>query len=412
MIPRPSFVIVGAGLAGAKAAEALRDIGYDGGITLIGSERHRPYERPPLSKGYLQGNETGDKLYVHSPAWYSEHHVDLRLTTTVTDVLRDAHEVGTSTGDRLRYDKLLIATGSSPRRLSVPGAGLDNILYLRTLEDSQRIKAALAPGVRVVVIGAGWIGLETAAAARTAGADVTVLENARLPLLRILGSRIAQAFADLHREHGVDLRCDVSVTGIRSTADGVSVAAVELADGTAVPADVVIVGIGATPNLDLARACGLTTDNGVVVDQQLRSSDPDVFCVGDVANAYHPFLGRHLRVEHWANALHQPAVAANAMVGGDSAYERLPYFYTDQYDVGMEYTGHVEPGDHESVVIRGDLRGRAYIAFWLRDRRVLAGMNVNVWDVTETIKRLVQSRKPIDVDRLTDTDVELHDLLG
>jgi 3-phenylpropionate/trans-cinnamate dioxygenase ferredoxin reductase component len=411
MIARPSFVIVGAGLAGAKAAEALRDIGYEGDLTLIGAEAHRPYERPSLSKGYLQGNETEDKLFVHTRAWYAEHQVDLRLTTEVTVVDRGAHEVGTNTGDRLRYDKLLLATGSSPRRLNLPGAELDNVLYLRTLEDSDRIRHALGPGVRVVVIGGGWIGLETAAAARAAGADVTVLENAGLPLLRVLGSRIARAFADLHRDHGVDLRCDVSVAGIGSTSDGRSVAAVQLADGTEVPADLVIVGIGATPNVRLASDCGLTIDNGIVVDQQLRTSDPDVFCAGDVANAYHPLLAKHLRVEHWANALHQPAVAANAMTGGDSVYDRLPYFYTDQYDLGMEYTGHVEPTDNDNVVIRGDLLSRKFIAFWLRDGRVLAGMNVNLWDVTEPIEHLVQSKRRIDVDKLTDADVPLGDVL-
>jgi 3-phenylpropionate/trans-cinnamate dioxygenase ferredoxin reductase component len=411
MTDKAAFVIVGAGLAGAKAVETLRDIGFDGDITLIGAEAHRPYERPPLSKDYLQGNATGDKLFVHSPAWYAEHQVELRLTTTVTAVDRDAHQVVTSGGERVRYDKLLLATGSSPRRLSVPGAELDNVLYLRTLEDSDRIKQALGPGVRVVVIGAGWIGLETAAAARAAGADVTVLENAGLPLQRVLGSRIAHVFADLHRDNGVDLRCDVSVAGIRATTDGRSVAEVELADGTRVPANIVIVGVGATPNVELASASGLQTDNGVVVDQQLRTSDPDVYAAGDIANAYHPFLGRHLRVEHWANALHQPVVAANAMIGGDSVYERLPYFFTDQYDLGMEYTGQVEPGDTDGVVIRGDLGSREFIAFWTRDRRILAGMNVNVWDVTATIKQLIQSRKEIDVERLMDLEVPLDDLL-
>jgi 3-phenylpropionate/trans-cinnamate dioxygenase ferredoxin reductase subunit len=409
--PRPSFVIVGAGLAGAKGVEALRGIGFEGDITLIGAEAHGPYERPPLSKDYLLGNETRDKIFVHSQAWYAEHRVELRLATTVAAVDRDAHQVVTSVGERVRYDKLLLTTGSSPRRLSLPGAELDNVLYLRTLEDSDRIRHALGSGVRVVVIGAGWIGLETAAAARAAGAEVTVLENAELPLLQVLGSRIAHVFADLHRDNGVDLRCDVSVVGIRVTTDGRSVAGVELADGTAVPADLVIVGIGATPNLDLARESSLATDNGVVVDSQLRSSDPNVFCAGDIANAYHPFFGKHLRVEHWANALHQPAVAANAMIGGDSVYERLPYFYTDQYDVGMEYTGHVEPEDTDSVVIRGDLRTRRFIAFWIRDGRVLAGMNVNVWDVTGTINQLVQSKRQIDVDRLTDTDVPLDRVL-
>jgi 3-phenylpropionate/trans-cinnamate dioxygenase ferredoxin reductase subunit len=389
----------------------LRDIGFDGSITLLGSEAHLPYERPPLSKGYLQGIDNEDKLLVHAGSWYGEHQIDLRLSTTVTVVDRDAHEVATDTGDQLRYDKLVIATGSSPRRLSVPGANLANVHYRRTLGDSQRIRGALRAGVQVVVVGAGWIGLETAAAARAAGADVTVLESAALPLQRVLGSRIAEVFADLHRDNGVHLRCAVSVTGIRAASDGLSVGAVALADRTEIPADLVIVGIGASPNVDLAHACGLAIDNGVVVDSQLRSSDPDVFCVGDIANAYQSLLGKHLRIEHRANALHQPAVAANAMVGGDAIYERLPYFYTDQYDLGMEYTGYVEPEDIDKVMIRGDLRTREFIAFWLRDGRVLAGMNVNVWDVKATIEQLVRSKRPVDVGRLASVDVALDSAL-
>jgi 3-phenylpropionate/trans-cinnamate dioxygenase ferredoxin reductase component len=312
----------------------------------------------------------------------------------------------------LRYDKLLLATGSSPRRLTVPGADLDNVLYLRTLEDSDRMKQALAPGIRVVVIGAGWIGLESAAAARAAGADVTVLEHNQLPLLRVLGSQIARVFADLHRDHDVDLRCGVFVTGIRSTAHGSSVAAVTLAEGTEVPADLVIVGIGAIPNIELASASGLQIDNGIVVDQQLRTSDPDVHAAGDIANAYHPFLAKYLRVEHWANALHQPAIAADAMIEGRSAYERLPYFFTDQYDLGMEYIGHAEPGEIDTVVIRGDLSTREFIAFWMHDRRVLAGMNVNIWNVTGPIEHFIRSRAEVDSDRLADPDVSLDDLLN
>jgi 3-phenylpropionate/trans-cinnamate dioxygenase ferredoxin reductase subunit len=406
MSPIQSFVIVGAGLAGAKAAEALRGLGFDGDITLIGAEARRPYERPPLSKDYLQGNATIDKVFVHPEAWYTQHRVDLRLGTTVSAVDRRAYEVVTGSGERVRYDKLLLATGSSPRRLTVPGADLENVLYLRTVEDSDRMKQALAPGIRVVVIGAGWIGLETAAAARAAGADVTVLVNAELPLLRVLGSQIARVFADLHRDHDVDLRCGVSVTGIRSTAHGSSVAAVTLAEGTEVPADLVIVGIGAIPNIELASAGGLQIDNGIVVDQQLRTSDPDVHAAGDIANAYHPFLAKHLRVEHWANALHQPAIAADAMIGGGSAYERLPYFFTDQYDLGMEYTGYVEkPNETDSVVIRGDLSAREFIAFWMHDRRVLAGLTVNIWDVTGLIEQIIQSRAEVDRDRLADPDV-------
>ena len=413
MTPTATFVIVGAGLAGAKAAEALRDVGFDGHISLLGAEPHRPYERPPLSKAYLQGTSTIDKLFVHSEAWYTDNNVDLRLATQATALDRHTRRVTLSNGDPVRYDKLLLATGSTPRRLKVPGADLDGVLYLRTLEDSDRIKTAFVPDAHVVVIGGGWIGLETAAAARAAGADVTVLEHAALPLLGVLGPRIAQVFADLHRDHGVDLRCGVAVTGIRPRGRGNrSVAAVTMADGNEVPADVVIVGVGVAPNDSLARTSGLKVDDGIVVDEHLRSSDPDVFAAGDIANAYHARLGRHLRVEHWANALHQPAVAASAMIGGSSVYERLPYFYTDQYDLGMEYTGYAGAGDYDNVVVRGDLTTRKFIAFWMRDRRVLAGMNVNIWDVTGPIKELIQSRIEIEPDRLADTGISLTDLLN
>jgi 3-phenylpropionate/trans-cinnamate dioxygenase ferredoxin reductase subunit len=406
-----TFAIVGAGLAGAKAAEALRADGFDGRIVLLGAEPHRPYERPPLSKGYLQGSAERDTVYVHPQTWYAEHQVELRLGTVVTALDRRDHELVTGDGSRLRYDKLLLATGATPRRLPVLGSDLDGVHYLRSLDDSDHLKAALRPG-KVVVIGAGWIGLETAAAARGAGADVTVLEHAELPLLRVLGPQVARVFADLHRDHGVDLRCEVTVEAIRpAAADPSTAGTVLLADGTELEADVIIVGIGVTPNVELARSCGLNVDNGILVDQHLRTSDVDILAAGDVANAYHPLLGRQLRVEHWANALHQPAVAAKTMLGETGTYDRLPYFFTDQYDLGMEYTGYTDPDSSDQVVIRGDMGAREFIAFWLHDERLVAAMNVNVWDVTEPIRRLIQSGERVDATRLTDLDVPLVQLV-
>jgi 3-phenylpropionate/trans-cinnamate dioxygenase ferredoxin reductase subunit len=403
MAETPVFAIVGAGLAGAKAAEALRAEGFAGRVVLFGAEPHRPYERPPLSKGYLQGSAERDTVFVHGPDWYADQDVDLRLGTEVTAIDRPAHEVVAADGTRTRYDKLLLTTGSSPRRLPVPGADLPGVHYLRTLDDSDHLKAVFRPGARIAVVGAGWIGLETAAAARGAGAEVTVLENAELPLLRVLGPRMAQVFADLHHAHGVDLRCGTTVEAIRP-------GAVVLADGSELPADTVVVGIGITPNADLARACGLEVDNGILVDSHLTTSDPDVLAAGDVANAHHPLLDRHLRVEHWANALNQPAVAARTMLGQDATYDRLPYFFTDQYDLGMEYLGHSHPDDHDEVVVRGDVESREFIAFWLHDGRVVAGMNVNVWDVTDPIRALITSGEPVDPARLADPDVPLTDL--
>ena len=318
----------------------------------------------------------------------------------------------TADGNRERYDKLLLATGATPRRLPVSGADLAGLHYLRSLDDSDQLKAALRPGTRVVIIGGGWIGLETAAAARTAGAEVTVLEHAELPLLRVLGPQVAQVFADLHTENGVDLRCGVTAAAIRPAGtDPTTAGGVQLADGTTLDADVIIVGIGATPNVELARSCRLNVDNGILVNRHLLTSDDDICAAGDVANAYHPLLCRQLRVEHWANALHQPAVAAKTMLGKPATYDRLPYFFTDQYDLGMEYTGYTQPDGHDQVVIRGDLHAREFIAFWLRDQRVVAGMNVNIWDVIEPIQQLIRSGERVDAATLADPGVPLGELV-
>jgi len=412
MTDEPTFAIVGAGLAGAKAAEALRTEGFAGRIVLLGAEPHRPYERPPLSKGYLQGSAARDTVYVHPPEWYGDHRIDLRLDTAVTAVDRRAHEIVTADGNRERYDKLLLATGAAPRRLPVSGADLAGVHYLRSLDDSDQLKAALRPGARVVIIGGGWIGLETAAAARAAGCEVTVLEQGELPLLRVLGPRVAQVFADLHTDNGVDLRCGVTAAAIRPVGTDPTIAGgVQLAGGTTLDADVIVVGIGVTPNVELARSCRLNVDNGILVNRHLLTSDDDICAAGDVANAYHPLLCRQLRVEHWANALHQPAVAAKIMLGKPATYDRLPYFFTDQYDLGMEYTGYTQPDGHDQVVIRGDLHAREFIAFWLHDQRVVAAMNVNIWDVIEPIQELIRSGERVDAATLADPDVPLGELV-
>jgi 3-phenylpropionate/trans-cinnamate dioxygenase ferredoxin reductase subunit len=404
-----TYVIVGAGQAGAKAAEALRTEGFDGRVVMLGAEAERPYERPPLSKGYLLGQAERDSIYVHPAGWYRDHDVDLRLGAAATAVDPAAHEVTVAAGDQVGYAKLLLATGSAPRRLAVLGADLDGVLYLRTVGDSDRLRAAIAAAGNVAVIGGGWIGLEAAAAARTAGAKVTVLEAAELPLLRVLGREAAEVFAGLHRDHGVDVRCGVQVAEITGS-DG-RVTGVALADGSVIAADVVITGVGITPNVELAVAAGLGVANGIQVSAALRTTDPDIYAAGDVANAYHPLLHRHIRVEHWSNALHQPQAAARAMLGQPVSYDRLPYFFTDQYDLGMEYTGYVEPGHYERVVFRGDPAAREFIAFWLgADGRVLAGMNVNVWDATEAIQALVRSAAPADARALGDPAIPLESL--
>ena len=404
----PSIVIVGAGLAGATAAQTLREEGFPGRIVLLGDEPDRPYERPPLSKDYLQGRSEREKVFVHPDGWYGEHDIDLRLGTTVTGIDRDARQVRLAGGERVGYESLLLTTGSTPRVLPLPGADLAGVHYLRRLADAEQLKAAFAREPRVVVIGAGWIGLEAAAAARAAGLDVTVLEQDELPLLRVLGRDSAQMFANLHRDHGVDLRCAVQVAALTG-ADGV-VTGVRLGDGTHLEAELVLVGVGITPNTSLAEGAGLDVENGITVNEHLQSSDPAIYVAGDVANAYHPLLGRHLRVEHWANAQRQGATAAKSMLGQDCVYDRLPYFFTDQYDLAMEYTGHVDPDGFDHLVFRGDIPGRTFLAFWLAEDRILAGMNVNIWDVAGPIEELITSRRRVDRAQLADPAIPLETL--
>lgn len=399
------FVIVGGGLAGAKGAEALREEGYDGPIVLIGAEDELPYERPPLSKEYLRGEADREDPRVHGAGWYDDHDVELRLGTRVEDIDLAARELVLAGGERLAWGRLLLATGAEPRRLPLPGGELAGVHYLRDLQDSDALREAIKGGGRVAVIGAGWIGSEVAASARQLGAEVTVLEAASLPLERVLGSRASEFFADVHRSHGVDLRLGVGVE--RFVGDG-AVQAVELADGERGECDLVVVGVGVAPRTELAERAGLAIDNGIAVGANLETSAPGVFAAGDVANAEHPFYGHPLRVEHWANALHQPETAARSMLGKPASYDRLPFFFSDQYDVGMEYAGFAASFDE--VVLRGDPGEGEFIAFWLADGRVLAGMNVNIWDVNDSIQALIRSRRVVSRDALRDPETPLGEL--
>jgi 3-phenylpropionate/trans-cinnamate dioxygenase ferredoxin reductase component len=403
-----TFVIVGASLAGAKAAETLREEGFTGRVVLVGEEPEPPYERPPLSKGYLLGSDERTAAFVHDRAWYDKQNIELRTGVRAEAVDPAARTVTLAGGERLTYGKLLLTTGSVVRRLQVPGAELEGVHYLRRIDHSDALRGVLTEGARVVVVGGGWIGLEVAAAARTHAAEVTLVEVDTLPLRRVLGDEVGQVFADLHADHGVDLRLGTGIREIVGT--GGRVASVTLDDGTSLRADAVVVGVGITPAVELAQAAGLAVDNGVLVDAALRTSDPDIYAAGDVANADNPLLGRHIRVEHWQNALDGGPAAARSMLGRDVVYDRVPYFFTDQYDLGMEYTGYTEPGGYDQVVFRGDVPGREFIAFWLADGRVLAGMNVNVWDVAADIERIVRSGAPVDPARLADPTVPLTDL--
>ncbi|WP_227999198.1 NAD(P)/FAD-dependent oxidoreductase [Nocardia australiensis] len=401
------FVIVGGGLAAAKLAEALRDNDFDGSVTVIGAEEQLPYDRPPLSKEHLLGKKSLEDFTVNPGQWYRDHHIDLRLGTTVDAIDPAAKTVTLPDGSTLGYDRLALATGSTPRRLPIPGMDARSVYTLRTIEDSDTLIELFETARRIVVIGAGWIGLEVTAAARAAGVEVTIVEAAELPLLRALGPEMGAVFAELHREHGVDFRFGAEVSEITTHHNLADIAnGVRLGDGTVIEADAVLVAIGAGPNIGLAADAGLAVDGGVLVDANLATSDPAIVAVGDIAEQLHPVLGRRIRVEHWANALNQPAVAAATMLGKSASYDRWPYFFTDQYDLGMEYTGYAAPGDYTRVVVRGDLAKREFVAFWLdADNRVLAGMNVNVWDVTDRIKELIGQQ--VEPDRLADPSIAL-----
>ena len=400
-----TFVIVGASLAGAKAAETLRAEGFEGRLVLVGAEEQRPYERPPLSKEYLRGEAGLDSVYVHPEGFYAEQEIELRLGTTAERLDTSNRELTLDDGERLRYDRLLLATGSEPRRLSIPGAELDGVLYLRSLRDSDALRERLDAGGAVVVVGAGWIGSEVAASARQRGLDVTVVDPAAVPLERVLGPEVGAVYRDIHADHGVRMLLG---TGVETFEGDTAVERVRTSDGRVLGCDFVVAGIGARPRTGLAAQAGLAVDDGVLVDEHLRTSVPGVLAAGDVALARHPLYGQPVRVEHWDNALHQGPVAARAMLGLPAVYDRVPYFFSDQYDVGMEYAGFAREWDR--VVFRGDPAGREFIAFWLAGDRIVAGMNVNVWDVSDAIQRLIRERVAVDDRRLADLDVPLDDL--
>src|SRR5215216_5603186 len=407
MINDRTHIIVGASLAGAKAAETLRQEGFDGRIVLVGTEDVRPYERPPLSKDYLRGEVGREKVYVHDEAFYAEHDIELRLGTTAVELNTSSNDVTLDDGDRLRYDRLLLATGSEPRRLAIPGGELDGVLYLRSVQDSDTLRERLDGGGAVVVIGAGWIGAEVAASARQRRLDVTVIEPASVPLERVMGAEVGAIYRDIHTDHGVEM---LMGTGVEAFEGEKAVERVRTSDGRVIECDFVVVGIGVQPRIRLAAGAGLEVDNGILVDEHLETSVPGVFAAGDVANADHPFYGERIRVEHWANALHQGPAAARNMLGQAVPFDRLPYFFSDQYEVGMEYSGFAR--DWDRVVFRGDPASREFIAFWISDGHVVAGMNVNVWDVNDPIRRLISERVAVDDRRLADPDVPIDQLVA
>jgi NADPH-dependent 2,4-dienoyl-CoA reductase/sulfur reductase-like enzyme len=401
-------VIIGAGLAGATAAETLRAEGYSGRITIIGQEAHEPYLRPPLSKGFLGGAEGDDALVVKPSAWYGEQSVELRLGVRVVDIDRERRLVRCADGESLPYDRLLLATGASSRRLPLSGVDLPGVYSLRTVGDSRRLQEALkadASGAprRLVLIGSGWIGMEVAATARTLGADVTVVGPDEIPLSAAIGPELGAVFQQRHEEAGVRFRMREQIASIVGSAG--RAAAVVLHSGERVPADAVVVAVGAEPNVELALRSGLAVDRGIRVGDSLRTTDPHIWAAGDVANVYQPELGRYQRFEHWANAIATGKRVARSMLGLPLGAEEIPYFYTDQFDLGMEYWGQPSLAAAARLVVRGDPASGAFVAFWVtRDTAtsgtVVAGMHVNVWDAPEEIRELIGSRRRVELDAL------------
>ncbi len=402
-----TFAIVGASLAGAKAAQELRARGFDGRVLLIGSETEPPYERPPLTKDYLRGEAERSAARVHPDGFYEEHGIELETGTTVSALSLAERRLSLADGREIGYDKLLLATGAEPRRPAVPGAELEGVHYLRTLADADVLRERLREGAHAVAVGGGWIGSEFAASARQRGVQVTLIDPVALPGARILGEEVASFYRDVHARHGVELRLGEGVERFERH-DGVT--RVHTSSGAAIDCDFAVVGIGVVPRVELARDAGLEIDDGIAVDASLRTSDPNVFAAGDVASALHPFYVRRLRVEHWANALNQGPAAARAMLGEDVVYDRIPYFFSDQYDVGMEYSGYTD--GTEQLVIRGDVASSEFVALWLRAGQVVAGMNVNVWDVNQHVQALIRSRKPVDAAALADPERPLASLVG
>ena len=401
-----TLMIIGASLAGAKAAEGARAAGFDGRVLLVGDEQELPYERPPLSKAVLRGEDAPETTLVHGDTFYDDHAIELLSGRTAEALDPDRHEVRLDGDEIVSFTTAVLATGAAPRRLDIPGADLGGIYYLRALGDARRLGYAIRGARRVAVIGAGWIGSEVAASARQMGAEVVLIDPAPLPLHRVLGDDIGEVFRRLHADNGVTLRLGTGVAELRGEA---VVEHVVLTDGRIEDADVVVVGVGVTPRVELAATAGLKVDNGIVVDEFLETSAPGVYAAGDVASAQHPHYGRHLRVEHWSNALNQGITAGTNAAGRREAYSRLPYFFSDQYDVGMEYVGYSDPGD--AIVVRGSLVDREFLAFWHRDGVVSAAMHANVWDVIEDLKAIVAGGRALEPSQLADPAISLADLV-
>lgn len=399
------ILIIGGGLAGAKAAEGARDAGHDGPITIVAAEDKLPYERPPLSKDLLAGKSDFGSAVVNDNEWFGDNSVDLRLGTRVVSLDRDSRVATVGDGDEIPWSKLILATGSSPVRLDVPGSDLDGVHTLRSIDDARELRSRFSEGIDLLIVGSGWIGCEVAATARQAGCNVTVATRDSLPLSGVLGDEFARYLFDLHRDHGVEF---ATGTTVESYGGDEAVESVRLSDGSEHPASLVIEAIGVTPNVELAEIAGLEVDNGILVDETLRTSDPDIWAVGDIANHLHPFYGRRIRSEHWSAALNQGLHAGRGAAGSVEKYDRLPMFFTDQYEMGMEYRGHAP--DADDVILRGTTKEGEFLVFYLDNGVVSAVANVNVWDVGDDVEQLLRAGVSPDRRKIADWGTPLSQL--
>ena len=407
MTEAATFVVIGAGQAGGRAVEAMRAHGFAGRIQLLGAESHLPYERPPLSKKLLTGEVDPQSTYLHDQAFYDDQRIELRLGTDAVAIDRKARTVRLSTGEILFYDKLLLTTGARVRRLSIPGATLPGVHYLRNMDDCLAIRERLSENARLVVIGGGFIGLEAAAAARARGCAVTILEAASLVLNRVAAPEIGRFYEQLHRANGVDIRTSVKV--LEFTGDG-RIEAVVCEGGVKYAADFVIVGVGVEADSGLASKAGLDVDNGIVVDRYGRSSDDRIFAAGDVTNHPNEALGRRLRLESWQNAQNQAIAVARVMCGGEEPYRELPWFWSDQYGLNLQMVG--LPEDWDQIVMRGDMAAHKFTAFYLRDRLVIGANAVNSPRELRLARMFMEQGTRPDPAALADPNIPLKSLLG
>ncbi len=399
-----SVAIIGGGQVAAVAARTLRRRGFDGAITVIGDEPHVPYQRPPLSKGFLQGREQAGDLLLMDEPWCSDNAVDLRIGVAVTGLDAFSRRVGLADGSSLRADSVLFATGGRPRVL--PGITSERVVYLRTIDHAIRVRDTLQPGSRLITVGGGFIGAEIAASARTAGADVTMIEMLDVPLKRALGHELGAVCAQIHRDHGVTVLTSEFVESVRDVPDGV---VVRTAAGREVEGDLVVVGVGIEPNAELAGGAGIAVDNGILVDEFCRTSVDGIFAAGDVANHHHPVFGRRVRVEHFDNANRQAAAAAMSIMGRRSAYDNVHWFWSDQYEFNLQYAGHAPVWTQ--AVIRGSVKARSFTVFYLYDGVVKGAFAIDRGEEIVWAKELIAARVMPDPAKLADEDLDLEALV-